>query len=63
LFVFASRSPPGARRRVPLRLAISSEASRALGISRKKALVVNVLGHGFELENIDIAAPLGREVL
>src|SRR5580704_15294408 len=28
-----------------------------------KALVVNALGRGFELEDIDIAAPMGREVL
>jgi S-(hydroxymethyl)glutathione dehydrogenase / alcohol dehydrogenase len=28
-----------------------------------KALVVNALGHGFDLEDIDIAAPIGREVL
>jgi S-(hydroxymethyl)glutathione dehydrogenase / alcohol dehydrogenase len=28
-----------------------------------KALVVNALGRGFELEDIDIAAPIGREVL
>src|SRR6476620_1205900 len=28
-----------------------------------KALVVNALGHGFDLEDIDIAAPMGREVL
>jgi S-(hydroxymethyl)glutathione dehydrogenase / alcohol dehydrogenase len=28
-----------------------------------KALVVNALGHGFDLEDIDIAAPKGREVL
>ena len=28
-----------------------------------KALVVNALGRGFELEDIDIAAPTGREVL
>jgi S-(hydroxymethyl)glutathione dehydrogenase / alcohol dehydrogenase len=28
-----------------------------------KALVVNALGHGFTLEDIDIAAPTGREVL
>jgi S-(hydroxymethyl)glutathione dehydrogenase / alcohol dehydrogenase len=28
-----------------------------------KALVVNALGRGFELEDIDIAAPKGREVL
>src|ERR1700756_1254191 len=30
---------------------------------RMRALVVNALGHGFDLEDIDIAAPLGREVL
>jgi len=28
-----------------------------------KALVVNALGHGFTLEDIEIAAPMGREVL
>ena len=28
-----------------------------------KALVVNALGRGFELEDVDIAAPIGREVL
>jgi S-(hydroxymethyl)glutathione dehydrogenase / alcohol dehydrogenase len=28
-----------------------------------KALVVNELGRGFELEDVDIAAPIGREVL
>ena len=28
-----------------------------------KALVVNALGRGFELDDIDIAAPIGREVL
>jgi S-(hydroxymethyl)glutathione dehydrogenase / alcohol dehydrogenase len=28
-----------------------------------KALVVNSLGRGFDLEDIDIAAPIGREVL
>jgi len=28
-----------------------------------KALVVNVLGGGFDLDDIDIAAPIGREVL
>ena len=28
-----------------------------------KALVVNALGAGFELESVDIAAPIGREVL
>src|SRR6476619_7769574 len=30
---------------------------------RMKALVVNALGRGFDLEDIDIAAPMGREVL
>src|SRR5260370_25660590 len=28
-----------------------------------KALVLNALGHGFDLEDVDIAAPIGREVL
>lgn len=28
-----------------------------------KALVLNAIGHGFELENVDIAEPIGREVL
>ena len=28
-----------------------------------KALVLNALGHGFDFEDIDIAAPIGREVL
>jgi S-(hydroxymethyl)glutathione dehydrogenase / alcohol dehydrogenase len=28
-----------------------------------KALVVNALGHGFDVEDVDIAAPIGREVL
>ena len=28
-----------------------------------KALVINALGRGFDLEDIDIAAPMGREVL
>ena len=28
-----------------------------------KALVVNALGRGFDLEDVDIAAPMGREVL
>ena len=28
-----------------------------------KALVVNAIGRGFELEDVDIAAPIGREVL
>jgi S-(hydroxymethyl)glutathione dehydrogenase/alcohol dehydrogenase len=28
-----------------------------------KALVLNALGHGFDLEEVDIAAPIGREVL
>ena len=28
-----------------------------------KALVVNTLGRGFDLEDVDIAAPIGREVL
>ena len=28
-----------------------------------KALVVNTLGRGFDLEDVDIAAPFGREVL
>jgi S-(hydroxymethyl)glutathione dehydrogenase / alcohol dehydrogenase len=28
-----------------------------------KALVLNALGRGFELEDVDIAAPMGREVL
>jgi S-(hydroxymethyl)glutathione dehydrogenase / alcohol dehydrogenase len=28
-----------------------------------KALVVNVLGRGFDLEDVQIAAPMGREVL
>src|SRR5467141_3961866 len=30
---------------------------------RMKALVVTALGHGFTLEDIEIAAPMGREVL
>src|SRR6476619_4854892 len=30
---------------------------------RMKALVVNALGRGFDLEDIEIAAPIGREVL
>src|SRR5258705_1678050 len=30
---------------------------------RMKALVVNALGQGFDLEDIDLAAPMGREVL
>jgi S-(hydroxymethyl)glutathione dehydrogenase / alcohol dehydrogenase len=28
-----------------------------------KALVVNAVGGGFDFEDVDIAAPLGREVL
>jgi NADPH:quinone reductase-like Zn-dependent oxidoreductase len=28
-----------------------------------KALVVNALGRGFDLEDVDIASPIGREVL
>jgi S-(hydroxymethyl)glutathione dehydrogenase/alcohol dehydrogenase len=28
-----------------------------------KALVLNGIGHGFDFENVDIAAPIGREVL
>jgi NADPH:quinone reductase-like Zn-dependent oxidoreductase len=28
-----------------------------------KALVVNALGHGFDFEDVEIAAPVGREVL
>jgi NADPH:quinone reductase-like Zn-dependent oxidoreductase len=28
-----------------------------------KALVLNVLGRGFDFEDVDIAAPIGREVL
>ncbi len=28
-----------------------------------KALVVNALGRGFDLEDVDVAAPMGREVL
>ena len=28
-----------------------------------KALVVNALGGGFDLDDIDIAAPIGREAL
>jgi S-(hydroxymethyl)glutathione dehydrogenase/alcohol dehydrogenase len=34
-----------------------------IGIPRMKALVVNALGGGFDLEDIDIAAPMDREVL
>ena len=28
-----------------------------------KALVVNAVGRGFDFEDVDIAAPIGREVL
>jgi hypothetical protein len=28
-----------------------------------KALVLNALGHGFDLEDVEIAAPIGREVI
>ena len=28
-----------------------------------KALVLNALGRGFDFEDVDIAAPMGREVL
>ena len=28
-----------------------------------KALVLNALGHGFDFEDVEIAAPVGREVL
>ena len=28
-----------------------------------KALVLNALGRGFDFEDVDIAAPIGREVL
>jgi S-(hydroxymethyl)glutathione dehydrogenase / alcohol dehydrogenase len=28
-----------------------------------KALVVNAIGHGFDVEEVDIATPVGREVL
>ena len=28
-----------------------------------KALVLNAVGHGFDVENVDIAPPIGREVL
>src|SRR6266481_2869059 len=28
-----------------------------------KALVLNALGHGFDFEDVDIAAPMGRDVL
>ena len=28
-----------------------------------KALVLNALGRGFDIEDVDIAAPIGREVL
>jgi S-(hydroxymethyl)glutathione dehydrogenase/alcohol dehydrogenase len=31
--------------------------------ARMKALVVNAIGRGFDLEDVDIAAPIGREVL
>jgi hypothetical protein len=31
--------------------------------SDMKALVLNALGHGFDFEDVDIAAPIGREVL
>jgi S-(hydroxymethyl)glutathione dehydrogenase/alcohol dehydrogenase len=47
------------KRRVdsPARLpAVTKEATM-------KALVLNEIGHGFELENIEIADPIGREVL
>jgi hypothetical protein len=27
-----------------------------------KALVLNALSHGFDFEDVDIAAPIGREV-
>jgi S-(hydroxymethyl)glutathione dehydrogenase/alcohol dehydrogenase len=32
-------------------------------VSGMKALVLNAVGRGFELEDVDIAAPIGREVL
>jgi S-(hydroxymethyl)glutathione dehydrogenase/alcohol dehydrogenase len=38
-------------------------AARSWISSDMKALVVNALGSGFELEDIDIATPIGREVL
>ena len=28
-----------------------------------KALVLNALGHGFDFEDVEIASPMGREVL
>jgi S-(hydroxymethyl)glutathione dehydrogenase / alcohol dehydrogenase len=28
-----------------------------------KALVLNAIGHGFDFENVDIASPIGPEVL
>ena len=39
------------------------ERDQPIGMPRMKALVVNALGRGFDLEDIDIAAPTGREVL
>src|SRR6202163_1890023 len=49
-----------------------SDRNKVLDVSMKiitdsrpdmKALVLNALGHGFDLEDVDIAAPIGREVL
>src|SRR6202142_1323128 len=31
--------------------------------AKMKALVLNAVGHGFDFEDVDIAAPIGREVL
>src|SRR5229473_4499340 len=39
------------------------QRDQPIGMPRMKALVVNALGRGFDLEDIDIAAPTGREVL
>src|ERR1700681_87063 len=49
-----------------------SDRNKVLDVSMKiitdsrpdmKALVLNALGHGFDFEDVDIAAPIGREVL
>jgi len=46
-----------------LKQAVCKEADYTVRRPPMKALVVNALGRGFDLEDVDIAAPMGREVL
>jgi Zn-dependent alcohol dehydrogenase len=60
---FGSRKGEAAPHSPSARFKLQVVLKVIVGKPLMKALAVNALGRGFELDDIDIAAPIGREVL